>query len=201
MKLFFPQVTIASLFLSCFIFASAATAETPEATPATNKDALDNGVNIRELEAETNRRIQEYAQHPRRKYIHGTASEKRFRQYLETYWRKIECSARSNYPEAARGKTNSIIITVSILADGSLEETGIDRGSGNEAIDNGAMNIVRLAAPFDSFPPEIRHDTDMLVITQKWTFEFTDDAEKKDEVRTSWGERSESQHLHLPCFH
>ena len=32
------------------------------------------------------------------------------------------------------------------------------------------IRIVRMAAPYGAFPPEIRKDTDLLVITRTWVF-------------------------------
>ena len=37
-------------------------------------------------------------------------------------------------------------------------------------LDQAAIRIVRLAAPFDRFPDNIRSDTDILHITRTWTF-------------------------------
>jgi protein TonB len=41
-------------------------------------------------------------------------------------------------------------------------------------LDQAAIRIVRLAAPFDRFPDNIRADTDILHITRTWTFTRAD---------------------------
>ena len=39
-----------------------------------------------------------------------------------------------------------------------------------EAASEPAFKIVRMASPFAVFPPNIRRDTDLLVITRTWFF-------------------------------
>ena len=130
---------------------------------------------IRELEAEIARRKQVYQQQLRRRQIGGTVTEPRFEKYLAGFRRKISCSASLHYPEAARGKIyGEMIITVSILADGSFEKARVDQSSGHKTLDEGAIDIARRAAPFEPFPPEIRRDTDVLDITRSWTFTYTE---------------------------
>jgi protein TonB len=50
----------------------------------------------------------------------------------------------------------------------------INRSSGHSVLDEAAERIVRLAAPFAPFPPNIRRDTDELEITRTWTFTNSD---------------------------
>jgi protein TonB len=46
----------------------------------------------------------------------------------------------------------------------------LDRSSGLKVLDAAAFKIVRMASPFAPFPPNIRKDTDLLVITRTWFF-------------------------------
>jgi len=41
-------------------------------------------------------------------------------------------------------------------------------------LDDAARRIVQLAAPYASFPPDIRKDTDVIEITRTWTFTNSD---------------------------
>ncbi len=77
-----------------------------------------------------------------------------------------------NYPEEAREKKiyGSLLLTVHIRSDGSVERIDLDRSSGSKILDDAAVRIVRLAAPFAPFPENIRKDTDILAITRTWTF-------------------------------
>ncbi len=44
--------------------------------------------------------------------------------------------------------------------------------SGHRLLDQAAVQIVHLAAPFNSFPPEIRQEYDRLEIIRTWNFEI-----------------------------
>ncbi|MDR2015767.1 MAG: energy transducer TonB [Azoarcus sp.] len=130
------------------------------------------------LEAEVEQRKQAFQQRQllRRKQIAGTMENQWLEKYLVGFRRKIACSASLHYPKAARGKVyGEMIVTVSILADGSFEKAHINQSSGHKALDEGAIDIARRAAPFEPFPPEIRRDTDALEITRTWTFTHTEE--------------------------
>jgi protein TonB len=177
MKSFFHQsapVLLAFLLAAALLPAHAAPPK-PHPAPSAEQTALDEEAKARALEAEIQRRRQEYTQRLRRTQIGGSVTDKRFEQYLAAFRRKIACSSLKHYPEAARDKTyGDLIITVSVLADGSFEKARIDRSSGLKVLDDGALDIARQAAPFAPFPPEIRRDFDALDITRTWTFTFTE---------------------------
>ena len=63
---------------------------------------------------------------------------------------------------------------VAVRADGSVQEVRVLKSSGQRILDQAAIDIVRLAAPFAPFPPEIRQDTDILEIIRTWQFEKGD---------------------------
>ncbi len=44
------------------------------------------------------------------------------------------------------------------------------RSSGDKALDQAALKILRLAAPFDPLPPNIRKDYDVLRFAYEWDF-------------------------------
>jgi protein TonB len=59
---------------------------------------------------------------------------------------------------------------VIIRPDGHVESIELDRSSGLKVLDAAAFKIVRMATPFAAFPPDIRRDTDLLIITRTWFF-------------------------------
>ena len=59
---------------------------------------------------------------------------------------------------------------VSITPDGALKEVRILDSSGHKVLDDAAIRIVRLAAPFAPFPEEMRQSTDILEIIRTWQF-------------------------------
>jgi protein TonB len=53
----------------------------------------------------------------------------------------------------------------------------VRRSSGHQMLDDAAVRIVELAAPFAPFPDDIREEVDILHVTRTWNFldnrEFT----------------------------
>ena len=113
-----------------------------------------------------------FANRPRRKAISASTQEYKYASYLETWRRKVEAIGNLNYPEEARRRKlyGNLILQVGVRADGSLEEVRVLRSSGSTLLDEAAVRIVNLAAPFAPFPPDIRRETDFLDITRTWQF-------------------------------
>lgn len=61
-----------------------------------------------------------------------------------------------------------------IRADGSVDKVGVQRSSGHKVLDEAAVRIVKMAAPYALFPPDIRKDYDIIEITRTWKFERSD---------------------------
>ncbi|NJN50545.1 MAG: energy transducer TonB [Gammaproteobacteria bacterium] len=78
--------------------------------------------------------------------------------YLQSWRRKVESIGNLNYPDEARrrGLYGSLRLLVSITPDGGLKEVRVLDSSGHKVLDDAAMRIVRLAAPYAPFPPEMR---------------------------------------------
>jgi protein TonB len=135
------------------------------------RDMADLALAAMRLQAQIDRQIEEYQKRPRKKFVGANASEYRFAQYEEDWRVKIERVGTLNYPAEARGKIyGNLRLTVAIRRDGSVESIELDRSSGLGVLDAAAFKIVRMATPFAAFPPDIRRDTDLLVITRTWFF-------------------------------
>jgi protein TonB len=138
---------------------------------AGGRDLADLALAAMRLQAQIDKRIDEYQKRPRKQFIGATAAEYRFAQYEEDWRVKVERVGTLNYPAEARGKLyGNLRLTVTIRPDGSVESVELDRSSGLKVLDAAAFKIVRMAAPFAAFPPNIRRDTDLLVITRTWFF-------------------------------
>jgi len=124
------------------------------------------------LEAQISKEMDAYAKRPKRRFVGARAEEYRFARYVEDWRLKVEGIGNRNYPEAARTQKlyGSLLLTVGIRADGSVESIAVDRGSGQKLLDIAAQKIVELASPYAPFPPDIKRDTDILYITRTWTF-------------------------------
>lgn len=152
-------------------------ANTPSPAPArpSAQDLLDSAAMAARLEAQIDQRMGDYAKRPRRTPIGSRTKEYRFARYVDDWRQKIERIGTLNYPESARGRLyGSLLLTVAIRADGSLEKVVIERSSGEKVLDEAAVEIVKLSAPFATFPPDIRADTDILEITRTWSFTNAD---------------------------
>jgi periplasmic protein TonB len=92
--------------------------------------------------------------------------------YLDGWRRKIERVGTMNFPEVARRQklSGTPVIEVTIGADGKLLDTVVRRSSGHVEIDEAAMRILKLAAPFDPFPSELTAKHDQIRIAYEWQF-------------------------------
>jgi protein TonB len=141
------------------------------AAQPSGRDLADLTLAAMRLQAQIDRQIQEYQKRPRKQFIGANAAEYRFAQYEEEWRVKIERVGTLNYPAEARGKMyGNLRLTVTIRPDGSVDSIELDRSSGLDVLDAAAFKIVRMATPFAAFPPDIRRDTDLLVITRTWFF-------------------------------
>lgn len=150
-----------------------------EAQPVPTPNAIDlmqRSLEIARLEAQISRDWDSYQKRPRRRFVGARTQEFRFARYIEDWRIKIERIGELNYPQAARDQKlyGSLVVTVSIKADGSLEKAEINRSSGKKILDLAALRIVKLAAPFAPFSADITKDTDILSITRTWTFTRSD---------------------------
>jgi protein TonB len=148
----------------------------PAKSDAEARDLMEKSLEIARLEAQIAREHLAYQQRPKRKFVGARASEYRFAQYIDTWRQKIERIGNLNYPEEAKARKiyASLQLTVAIKADGEVEGVEINKSSGYKFLDQAAIRIVRLAAPFERFPDKIRVDTDILHITRTWTFTRSD---------------------------
>lgn len=145
-------------------------AEQPSARP-NGRDLADLSLAAMRLQAQVERQLDAYQKRPRKKFIGSRAEEYRFAQYEEDWRSKVERVGTLNYPAEARGKVyGSLRLTVTLKPDGSVDSIELDRSSGLKVLDAAAFKIVKLATPFAAFPPDIRRDTDLLVITRTWFF-------------------------------
>jgi periplasmic protein TonB len=92
--------------------------------------------------------------------------------YLDAWRRKVEQVGTINYPTAARrqGVTASPVLEVAIDASGKLEKAVIRTSSGFPELDQAALSILKLASPFDPFPPELAKEYRVLRFAYEWQF-------------------------------
>lgn len=147
----------------------------PTPTPAP-QDLAARSLEMARLAARIDQQWDAYQKRPRRMFVGARAVEFTFARYVEDWRLKVERVGNLNYPEAARRNKlyGSLVLTVSINADGTVESVQIDRSSGSKVLDAAAVRIVEMAAPFAPFPEEMRNKVDILGITRTWTFTRSD---------------------------
>ncbi|OGS90220.1 MAG: energy transducer TonB [Gallionellales bacterium GWA2_60_18] len=143
---------------------------------SSSDDLVQRSLEIARLEAQISKNNDAYQKMPRRKFVGARTREYRFAQYIEDWRIKVERIGNLNYPEEARRQQiyGKLQLSVSIRADGSVENIEVSRSSGQRILDAAAMRIVKLAAPYAALPPDITRDTDILTITRTWSFTSSD---------------------------
>jgi len=138
--------------------------------PATNQ--LDREKLVQEiasLEARIAQDRQALAKMPRTKRISSVTTRSASEAAYLNMWReKCERIGRANYPPGAL--EGEVLMLVSILADGTLEEVRILKSSGHRQLDQAALATVRQAAPYQPFNVEMRKAYDRLEFTRTWQF-------------------------------
>ena len=92
--------------------------------------------------------------------------------YLDGWKRRIERVGTINFPNEARRRqlSGNPVVEVAIRANGTLETVIVRRTSGHPELDNAAVGIVRLAAPFEPFPSALRERFPVLRFAYEWQF-------------------------------
>ncbi len=135
---------------------------------------LARSLEIASLEAKLDSLRQEQASAPRVRRLTSASTRASYdAQYLDSWRRKVERIGNINYPEQARRHElyGNLRLLVVLRPDGSLERVGILKSSGHKLLDDAAKRIVRLAAPYAPFPPELRKRADRVEIIRTWKFE------------------------------
>lgn len=146
------------------------TAPAPEPLSATQ--LIDRSMEIASLSAELNESVRSYSQRPREKRIYSRTKEYKYASYMHDWIAKVERIGTLNFPDEARRRhlSGSLLLDVALNPDGSINNIAVLRPSGFRVLDDAALRIVRLAAPYAPFPDYIRRDYDVLHIIRTWEF-------------------------------
>ena len=149
--------------------------ETPRKAPQLDRDQL--AAEIASLEAEFARERQQFAKRPRVSYQHSASTRRDVSAWYRDDWRKkVERIGNLNYPEEARrnGIYGSLRLLVVIRSDGNIDRMSVLESSGQKVLDQAALKIVRLSAPFAPFSGELAARYDQVEIIRTWRFERGD---------------------------
>jgi periplasmic protein TonB len=93
--------------------------------------------------------------------------------YLNTWRERVERIGTLNFPKeflVGNTATRRPRLEVAIGPDGSLRDIIVQNSSGDRAVDQAAVSILRLAAPFAPLPPEILAEYGTLRFAYEWDF-------------------------------
>jgi protein TonB len=144
-----------------------------EDTPQSSATELINrSMEMLTLNQQINQTLQAYSKTPKSKFISARTKEFKYASYMRDWVAKVERVGELNYPDAARRQhlSGKLIVQVAVYPDGSVREITIRKPSGHKILDDAAVRIVKLAAPFAPFPEDIKKETDVLYITRTWIF-------------------------------
>ena len=109
---------------------------------------------------------------PRELLVSASTREARIASYLNSWKNKVERIGTLNFPGATELTTIRTypVLEVAIAANGELKEIVVRNSSGYPNLDRAAMEILRIAAPFEPFPKMLRDDYDVLRFAYEWHF-------------------------------
>lgn len=131
---------------------------------------------IASLKAKLDRQKQAYAKKPRIRRLTSVATTASADAEYLNHWRQtVERVGNDNFPQEALSRRifGSLRLATIIKANGTIVSVELLSSSGHSILDNAALQIVHIAAPFAPFPPEIAKEVDQLEIIRTWRFEIT----------------------------
>lgn len=143
----------------------------------TGDDAIDTTKAIARRAAEITERIEDENKRPKKTSITPSTRAVGYALYYKNMQKKVEEIGTLNFPQKNGKKLyGELIVYIPVFQDGTIYEkegVRIERGSGNPDLDRAALAIVRRAAPFGKFPPNMlsKDKDDLWVIIT--TFKFT----------------------------
>lgn len=149
------------------------TPEMPEVKIPLAAELIARSQEIARLSADLSEDLQAFAKKPRHKYLSAASARSyKYASYIAEWKRKVEDVGDQNFPDEARRRRlgGDLLLDVAIYPNGTIAEISLRRSSGHKVLDDAAINIVRLAAPFAQFSPDIRKELDIMHITRTWQF-------------------------------
>ncbi len=109
---------------------------------------------------------------PRELVISASTRESRIAAYLSSWKREVERVGTLNFPRqtGSREFDGHPTLEVVIASDGVLRDVVVRSSSGQAVLDDAAVEILRIAAPFEPFPDFLRTDYDTLRFAYEWRF-------------------------------
>ena len=127
---------------------------------------------IIDLEADLDYETNIYTKRTKHKYLNASTAKALDAEYVRQWTRKIERIGNLNYPDQAKRNklSGTLILSVTLSPKGKVIDIKVRSSSGHKILDDAAMRIVKLAAPFAPIPKNVLQNNNALVITRTWLF-------------------------------
>ena len=128
---------------------------------------------IAKLMAEMSLQEERYAKRPRIHFIDSLSARGSVEaEYIHAWSKKLERIGNINFPARALklSLSGTLILNATLDRAGRVVEIQVSTSSGSKILDEGAIKIVKLAAPYDPLPSKIRAKYDRLNITRTIVF-------------------------------
>jgi protein TonB len=143
----------------------------------TGADLLESSKAIARATAEISTLIEDQNKRPKKTYITPSTQEVGYAMYYKAMQKRVEEIGTLNFPQVnGRKLYGELVLYIPIFQDGTiyLKDGGVrvEKSSGNPTLDKAALAIVRRAAPFGRFPPNMLSSDkdDLWVIITRFKF-------------------------------
>src|SRR5262249_36745458 len=128
--------------------------ERPPLPQPVARELTEKKIEMARLAEEVQRESQAYAKRPRKKFISANTKEYEYAAYMAAWVARIERIGNLNYPDEARRQQlhGQLVLTVALGRDGNIKSIDVIQPSGHKVLDDAAIRIARLAAPFPPIP-------------------------------------------------
>jgi protein TonB len=148
--------------------------EQPQEKPVTTiVDNSEQSQAISKLMAEMSQQEERFAKRPRIHFIDSLSAKGSVEaEYIYTWSKKIERIGNINFPQKALdlSLSGTLILNATLDRAGRVVQIQISVSSGSKVLDDAAVRIVKLAAPYEPLPKKIREKYDRLNITRTIIF-------------------------------
>ncbi|HZV65823.1 MAG TPA: energy transducer TonB [Telluria sp.] len=159
----------------------------------TGADLLETSKALARMSAEITQRIEDENKRPRKTFITPSTQEVGYAMYYKAMQKRVEEIGTLNFPQVnGRKLYGELVIYIPIFQDGSIYQKDggahVEKSSGNAELDKAALAIVRRAAPFGRFPPNMlsADKDDLWVIITR--FKFTREEKMEADLRSGAGQ-------------
>jgi protein TonB len=144
----------------------------PEQHQPSAADMINSSRQVARMSAFIEERESFSAKFPSKKRIDARTKQHTAAEYIRLWQEKVEMVGNLNYPDEARRRKLSgrLVVEVTVRPDGNLYEVRVLKPSAHAILDQAALRIIRIGAPYSAVPPEVLEGNQLLVMVR--TIEF-----------------------------